>query len=132
MTIEEYIKTLPDAELILAYIACAGTEDIDVGEDLRDLDIENDEYEDFSDETEELVEQARDRAIADYPINSKEEALRYFDECYGDDLEDDEELQEWREKWQVLFFQRKIFLNRTLDVKFVDTVRQKWTSSWMM
>lgn len=100
MTVEQYIKTLPDADLIFAYIACAGTEDINVGEDLRDLDIENDEYEDFSDETEELVEQARDRAIAEYPISSKEDALRYFDECYGEDLEYDEDLVEWRKKWE--------------------------------
>ena len=33
-------------------------------------------------------------------ISSKEDALRYFDECYGEDLEYDEDLQEWREKWE--------------------------------
>nr|DAJ32211.1 MAG TPA: hypothetical protein [Bacteriophage sp.] len=101
MTAEEYIRSLSDKDLIFAYIECIIQEAL-TGEEFEDFDIFmfHKEYEDVKDEIDTLVEQARDRAIAEYPITSVEDAMRYFDECYGEDLEYDEDLVEWRKKWE--------------------------------
>lgn len=45
MTVKEHTNTLEEAGVVFAYIECVTKEGID-DEHLRDLDIENDEYED--------------------------------------------------------------------------------------
>lgn len=99
MTAEQYIKTLPDSELILAYIALAVSKDIE-GTEGMDADINNDEYEDVKDQVDTLIEQARDRAITNYPIRSEEDALKYFEDTYGEFIENNEDLQEYEKKWK--------------------------------
>lgn len=99
MTAEQYIKTLPDSELILAYIKCVEREDIEGTEGIV-VDINNDEYEYVKDQVDLLIEQARDRAFVPYKIETKYDLMKYFDECYGEDLEYDEDLVEWRKKWE--------------------------------
>ena len=99
MTAEQYIKTLPDSELILAYIACAVSEGIE-GTEGMDADINNDEYEDVKDQVDTLIEQARDRAYAPYKIENEDDAMKYFDDCYGEFIEDDPDIQEERKRWE--------------------------------
>lgn len=88
MTVKEHINTLEEAGVVFAYIECVTKEGIDVDE-LHDLDIENDEYEDNKKQVDELVEQATYCSIADYPIITEKDTWRYFEyrywNYYGDD-----------------------------------------------
>ena len=91
MTAEEYIKSLPDVNLIFAYIECIITE-APTGAEVEDFDIFifHKEYEDVKDEIDALVEQARDRALTDYRITSEGDILRYYDEtCHGHENDPD-------------------------------------------
>lgn len=100
MTAEEYIKTLPDVNLIFAYIECIIQEEL-TGAEFEDFDIFilHKEYEDVKDEIDAFVEQARNRALTDYRITSEGDILRYYDEtCHGH--ENDPGVQEGRERFE--------------------------------
>ena len=57
------------------------------------------DYEDVKDQIDELVEQARDRALTDYQITSEQDILRYYDEtCHGH--ENDPDVQEGRKRFE--------------------------------
>ena len=101
MTAEQYIETLPDVKLIFAYIECIIHGAL-TGAEFEDFDIFmfHKEYEDVKDEIDTLVEQARDRALTDYRIASEGDILRYYDETYGEFIENNEDLQEYGKKWK--------------------------------
>lgn len=130
MTAEEYIKTLPDADLILAYISCVISENVEGTEDM-DADINNDEYEDVKDQVDTLIEQARDRAIVNYPIRSEEDIIGIFDEMFPN-WENDPDLVEERKQWEEYpWYKLRQALNATYgnnwheyqSYYFVDNVR---------
>lgn len=100
MTAEEYIKTLPDVKLIFAYIKCVMSEDIEGTEDM-DVDINNDEYEDVKDQVDALIEQARDRAFVPYKIETKSDLMKYFDEVYGEFIDGDPDIKEYKKVWMI-------------------------------
>lgn len=113
MTVKEYIKTLENAGLVLAYIECVLKEGFDVDEHLYGLDIENDEYEDVKDRVEKLVEQAVYCSVGDYPITTEKDTLKYFEDAYWRHYGDDGDwmkLQEYKRKWMedpwVKFFRQ--------------------------
>lgn len=100
MTAEEYIKTLPDVNLVFAYVECIITEAL-TGAEFEDFDIFifHKEYEDVKDEIDTFVEQARNRALVDYRITSEGDILRYYDEtCHGH--ENDPDVQEGRKRFE--------------------------------
>ncbi len=101
MTVKEHINTLEEAGVVFAYIECVIKEGIDVDE-LHDLDIENDEYEDNKKQVDELVEQATYCSIADYPIITEKDTWRYFEHRYWNYYGDDGDymkLMEQKPKW---------------------------------
>lgn len=99
MTAEQYIKTLPDSELILAYIKCVMSEDIEGTEGIV-VDINNDEYEDVKDQVDTLIEQARDRAFVPYKIETKYDLMKYFYEVYGEFIDEEPDIQEYKKVWE--------------------------------
>lgn len=100
MTAEEYIKTLPDVDLIFAYISCVISENVEGTEDM-DVDINNDEYEDVKVQVDKLVEQARDRAFVPYKIETKSDLMKYFDEVYGEFIDNDPDIREYKKVWMI-------------------------------
>lgn len=59
------------------------------------------QYEDVKDEIDAFVEEARDRALTDYPITSEKDVLRYYDEtCRGHENDPDVDIQEGRKRFE--------------------------------
>lgn len=81
MTLIEYIRTLPNSELIEAYMGS-----LTIGQ-MRDEEIV-DMYE----------QHARERLIFDYPVH-KEDIMRVFDEMFPN-WENDPDLVEERKQWE--------------------------------
>jgi hypothetical protein len=103
MTVKEHINTLKYPGVVFAYIECVLKEGIDVVENLRDLDIENDQYEDVKDLVDELVKQADYCSLADYPIITKEDVLTYFEDSYWEYHGENGEyikLVEYKREWK--------------------------------
>ena len=83
MTIKEYAKTLPEADFILAYISCVESGLI---EDLEIAHL--------------YAKQAHERMLTDYPLNSSEDVMRFFDEINDGWEKDDPDLVEERKEWE--------------------------------
>lgn len=99
---KEDIKTLEDAGLVLAYVACVLKEGFDIDKHLYGLDIENDEYKDVKDRVDKLVEQAVYCSVGDYPITTEKDTWRYYEDAYWRHYGDDGDymkLQEHKRKW---------------------------------
>lgn len=102
MTAEEYVGSLPDKDLIFAYINCIIFEYL-TGAEFEDFDIFifHKQYEDVKDYIDAFVEEARDRALTDYPIKSEQDILRYYDEtCHCHENDPDVDIQEGRKRFE--------------------------------
>ena len=101
MIAEEYIMSLSDKDLIIAYIECIITGAL-TGEEFEDFDIFilHKQYEDVKDEIDAFVEQARDRALVPYKIKTEDDLMKCYNELFGDDWEESSEhLMIWNDPW---------------------------------
>nr|DAQ33758.1 MAG TPA: hypothetical protein [Caudoviricetes sp.] len=97
LTLIEYIRTLPNSELIEAYMGSLA-----IGQ-MRDKEI-IDMYE----------QHARERLIIDYPIHGNEDVLRFFDDIFPD-WENNPDLVEERKEWEEYSWYK---LRQTLDATY--------------
>lgn len=98
MTVREYINTLEDAGLILAYIELV--KDGKYGKETVDIDIDNDEYEDVKDQADKLIYGSFNNCMYPDPIRTEEDIYEYLKTCVGDGSSNDPQYLEYKKIWE--------------------------------